>query len=173
MRACVLSFSLLTRLALQWDQTGVPAVEKVLDSSRYFVLRIEHQGRHAFVGLGFNERSNAFDFNVAITDHKRDLERQAEVAKLKQAARDEPQLDFSLKQGEKITINVRPTATNTSSSSSSSRRRAQGASGPASAGGGMLAPPPSAKTSINRRQQPQFQQPPAPGPAANNNNWFA
>ena len=95
-------------------------MEKVLDSSRYFVLRIEHQGRHAFVGLGFNERSSAFDFNVAITDHKKDIERVAEVERMKQAAATEPQLDFSFKEGEKITINVKAQA---SGEGSSSRRR--------------------------------------------------
>jgi hypothetical protein len=128
----------------------VPAVEKVLDSSRYFVLRIEHQGRHAFVGLGFNERNNAFDFNVAIADHKRDLEREAEVVKIKHAAASEPQIDFSLKEGEKITISVQAKTADGQEARRGARRAGAGAS--AGSGGGLLAPPPSAKTSIRYRR---------------------
>jgi adaptin ear-binding coat-associated protein 1/2 len=55
------------------------SVETVLDSSRYFVIKIEDgRGKHAFVGLGFNERNEAFDFNVALSDHEKYLKRENE-----------------------------------------------------------------------------------------------
>lgn len=46
------------------------AIESVLDSSRYFVIRLVHDnGRTVFMGLGFTERIDSFDLNLAIQDH--------------------------------------------------------------------------------------------------------
>ena len=51
------------------------AVERTRDSSRYFVLRlIGPQGQHAFVGIGFDERNDAFDFWAALVDFSRQTE---------------------------------------------------------------------------------------------------
>ena len=45
------------------------AVDRCVDSSRYFVLRIENaNGRHMFIGMAFNERNDAFDFNTSLED---------------------------------------------------------------------------------------------------------
>jgi adaptin ear-binding coat-associated protein 1/2 len=43
-----------------------PSVEAVLDSSRYFVIRVEEGGRKAYIGMGFTERSDSFDFSQSI-----------------------------------------------------------------------------------------------------------
>lgn len=111
---------------------GPPAVEKVSDSSRYFVLRIENdKGQYAFIGIGFNNRSDAFDFNVALQDAQKDTDAS------KRAALDlGPALDLSLKAGEKITIKIGGAGGSGSGAGSSAA-----AHKPASTGAPSLAPP--------------------------------
>jgi adaptin ear-binding coat-associated protein 1/2 len=40
-------------------------VEAVLDSSRYFVVRVEDAGKRAYIGMGFLERADSFDFSMS------------------------------------------------------------------------------------------------------------
>jgi len=80
---------------------GPNVVEKVTDSSRYFALRIsDGKGRHAVVGLGFQEREQAFDFKVAMQD----FENRNKVPDEKSSLG--PSQDFSLPQGTKIHVSL-------------------------------------------------------------------
>eukprot|EP01038_Epipyxis_sp_PR26KG_P004613 gene4613-6490_t len=86
--------------------TDDAAVERTLDSGRYFVLRIKNaQDRHAFIGIAFNERNDAFDFNVALAEFKSECEREDQASKLSEVPIG-PMKDLSLKDGEKIKIKV-------------------------------------------------------------------
>jgi len=114
------------------------SVEPVADSSRYFVIRVDDgQGRHAYLGMGFRERAEAFDFNVALQDHVKQV--RAGGMSAQQSAQTQqdtmpppPAHDYSLKAGEKITVSIggrTPAPRSTRSDVPS-------------ASGGALAPPP-------------------------------
>ncbi len=57
------------------------AVEPVVDSSRYSVLKVvdTNTKQHAFIGIGFGTRPQASDFNAALDDHRGFLRRQREA----------------------------------------------------------------------------------------------
>ena len=63
------------------------AVDPVIDSSRYFVLRLDDgNGKHAFIGMGFRDRSFAYDFNATMQDHWKSVARQAEADAIRKEA---------------------------------------------------------------------------------------
>jgi adaptin ear-binding coat-associated protein 1/2 len=102
------------------------SVEKVLDSSRYFAMRISDGGnKSAVVGLGFNERSDAFDFSAALQDFEKGLRQERELAESRKQRASQPAVDYSLPQGKTISISLKQKAGSGggSSSQSSSRRR--------------------------------------------------
>jgi len=75
-------------------------VEQTVDSSRYFVLRVsDGKGRFAVLGIGFNDRTQAFDFKVAVQD-------QQNTEKAEKALANTPALDLSLPKDGKIHINL-------------------------------------------------------------------
>ncbi|KAM9299551.1 adaptin ear-binding coat-associated protein 2 [Gastrophryne carolinensis] len=111
------------------------AVETVVDSSRYFVICIEDgNGRRAFIGVGFADRGDAFDFNVALQDHFKWVKQQAEFAKQAQNPQEGPKLDLGFKEGQTIKINI------------ANMKKKEGAAAakprPLSAGPSLLLPPP-------------------------------
>lgn len=143
--------------------TDEAAVERTLDSGRYFVLRIQNaQGKHAFIGIAFNERNDSFDFNVALQEHKSECEREDQAAAQAASgvvAQATPSRDFSLKEGQKIHVNIGSVSftlvccvvvirSRTCISQGVKKEKKTGtgsgmlAPPPGSKGGGLLAPPP-------------------------------
>lgn len=133
--------------------TSPTAVEQAQDSSRFFAIRVVGDGgrMRATLGIGFEERPEAFDFSVSLQDVRKTLgmdgSAPASAGQRGPPGRrgppvppkkvEEPKRDFSLKDGEMITINI-----------GGKGRRTQDpkADEGASAGGGLfsIAPPPGA-----------------------------
>ena len=69
---CCESGELFAACPLPVDVPVSTVVEPVIDSSRYFVLRVEDEltRRHAFLGLGFRNRDDASDFKLAVQEHQ-------------------------------------------------------------------------------------------------------
>ncbi|CAD6909898.1 unnamed protein product [Tilletia controversa] len=107
-----------------YDMSGA-AVEPVLDSSRYFVLRVESEDpsnaakkRRAYIGMGFLDRSESFDFQVALSEWVRRT-RAAKAGDNASENADEagssgpsphlpagPKVDLSLKEGTTFSIKL-------------------------------------------------------------------
>ncbi|KPP62108.1 adaptin ear-binding coat-associated protein 2-like, partial [Scleropages formosus] len=120
------------------EQYPGSSVEAVTDSSRYFVVRIEDgNGRHAFIGLGFADRGDSFDFNVALQDHFKWVRQESELAKQEATQSAAPKLDLGFKEGQTIKINIGNIKKKEPQSPGSAKSRP--------VGGGLLPPPPGVK----------------------------
>ncbi|KAL8031588.1 hypothetical protein ABFX02_13G035700 [Erythranthe guttata] len=86
-------------------------VEAVIDSSRYFVLRVEEsiggRLRHAFIGLGFRERTEAYDFQAALHDHMKYLNKKKTAEEMEQQYQQTSSVDYSLKDGETLVLQLK------------------------------------------------------------------
>lgn len=86
-------------------------VEAVIDSSRYFVLRIEEnidgRLRHAFIGIGFRERTEAYDFQAALHDHMKYLDKKKTAEEMEQHYQHSSSVDYSLKEGETLVLQIK------------------------------------------------------------------
>lgn len=164
--------------------TSPNTVEQALDSSRFFAVTVVGDGRKAILGMGFEERSEAFDFSIALQDARRVLgmEGKPTAGRGKVAPPvEEPKRDFSLKEGQTISINLgglkgrRQKPEGSAGSSPSEQKSEQDAlfsikpppgpgSGAGLGGGAMpfLPPPPSAKSvkEERRRSRQTFEQTP-------------
>ena len=156
--------------------TSERIVEQALDSSRFFAITVMGEGRKAVLGMGFEERSEAIDFSISLQDSRRVLGFEAKPtltsgglsAKAKKVA-EEPKRDFSLKEGETISINLgglkgrrsRPEGDRSPEQQKSEQDALFSIKPPPGSGGGFLPAPPSAQSvKEERRRSRQSFEPP-------------
>jgi len=85
-----------------------PCVDSVLDSSRFFVIRVEDGAKKANIGIGFLERSQSFDFNVALADYTKRWRKAKEPPEetVSPHIPAGPKKDYSLKEGQTFSIAI-------------------------------------------------------------------
>lgn len=96
--------------------TSAAVVQSALDSSRFFAVRVQGEGgMKATLGVGFEDRSPAFDFGIALADVRKVMAAESGDSSAPGRAvqpKDKPdskiKQDFSLKEGEKIHIQLGP-----------------------------------------------------------------
>jgi hypothetical protein len=124
-------------------------VEQVLDSSRFFAVRVEGEGgRKAVLGIGFEERSEAFDFSVSLQEVRKTLGIEPNTGAKKANEKMPEKSDYSLKEGETITVNIGGRGKGRRSAGPVQETTGGGFSLPPPPGGSMgafLPPPPSAQ----------------------------
>ena len=93
--------------------TSTAVVQQANDSSRFFAVRVQGEGgMKATLGIGFEDRSPALDFNIALAELRKVLAADGAAATSARStgsakvADETSGPDFSLKEGEKIHIQV-------------------------------------------------------------------
>lgn len=89
-------------------------VQQANDSSRFFAVRVVGEGgMKATLGLGFEERPDAFDFSITLSEARKLLGMeqnaapgQAQSQQMSRKTVEEPKKDFSLKEGESIHVEI-------------------------------------------------------------------
>ncbi|CAH8308048.1 unnamed protein product [Eruca vesicaria subsp. sativa] len=88
-------------------------VEAVIDSSRYFVLRVEEKIAlqvvvfDAFIRLGLRERTKAYDFQTALHDQMKYLNKKKTADEMEKHFQNTSSIDYNLKEGETIVLQLK------------------------------------------------------------------
>ena len=94
--------------------TSPAVVEQANDSSRFFAVRVVGEGgMKATLGMGFEERPDAFDFSITLSEARKLLGLDQKAApgqalpqQMDRKTVEEPKKDFSLKAGESIHVEI-------------------------------------------------------------------
>ncbi|ETL94653.1 hypothetical protein F442_04341 [Phytophthora nicotianae P10297] len=156
-------------------------VHDCVDSSRYFMLRVEDEqsGRRAFVGIGFPDRTAAFNFKATLQDYAkyalRQLEVEQETAEAAETSVGEgmfPKKDLSLPQGTTIRINLKTNGAD--DGERSTRRRSSGEGSAVSPAKVPMIPPPPRDSPSSTVKVPAIAPPPTvaePATAVDDEDW--
>ncbi|KAF9227722.1 adaptin ear-binding coat-associated protein 1 NECAP-1 [Gyrodon lividus] len=122
-----------------------PSVDAVLDSSRYFVVRVEDAGKKAYIGMGFAERTDSFDFNVALQDYTKRAKAALNPPSpttdtLSPHVPQGPKKDYTLKEGQTFSISI--PGKSSKQGTTSHLLGSSGVGSSTSSGGIPLLPPP-------------------------------
>jgi hypothetical protein len=154
-------------LFAQCPYTDPSAVEAALDSTRFFAIRVVGEGRQkAVLGMGFEERAEAFDFGVSLQEVRKVMGIDSDGKSTPGAAQGSKgtaaaekgsgvKRDFSLKEGQMLVVYIGK-GKGFSKSSSEDESRIPPPSGGMGGGFGFLPPPPSAQAvrAERRRSRP-------------------
>jgi len=107
-------------------------VENVVDSSRYFVLRIvdDKSGREARIGFGFRDRDEATDFRECLQYFMRSIKREEEGQEAMHTQYDGLGEKLKLGEGEKMHINIGSSKKSTISKATPDKKKSDGGGGP-------------------------------------------
>ena len=93
-------------------------LEQVVDSSRYFALKIQGAGgREATIGFGFRDRDQATDLRESLQHYEKSIAREKDAESMKESTFSIPKMS----EGEKIHVNV-----NRAGKPSAARHRKEG-----------------------------------------------
>ncbi|XP_039007984.1 uncharacterized protein At1g03900-like [Hibiscus syriacus] len=108
--AMVTSFGPLLPLVLSCDIFSCSTWYLVFNPFIYY-FRIHAGGRHrhAFIGIGFRERTEAYDFQAALHDHMNYLNKKKTTEEMEQQFQNTSTVDYILKEGETIVLQLKNT----------------------------------------------------------------
>ncbi|EGZ15876.1 hypothetical protein PHYSODRAFT_316058 [Phytophthora sojae] len=159
-------------------------VHDCVDSSRYFMLRVEDEqsDRRAFVGIGFPDRTAAFNFKATLQDYAKYALRQLEVEQVEAAEQQTgsggssspKKPDLSLPQGTTIRINLKTNGAEDGERAATRPRRSSSGGGAVSPAKVPLIPPPPGDSPSTAVKVPAIAPPPAvaePTTAVDDEDW--
>lgn len=123
--------------------TDPAVVEPAVDSSRFFAVTVrDENNRKAVLGIGYEERSDAFDFAVALQAARKALGWEGQGSVAAEKKQEEAPKDYSLKEGQTITVNLGGASRRKQRDESAEEFKPESGAG---GGGFALPPPPSAQ----------------------------